>query len=100
MALFELGATGVEERDDDTLVRGPGGGRVTLIASFDAHDAAEGAIRALCAANPMLAPRLEEVIGDRWRDAWKEHFTPFALTPRITVAPPWVTYQPKAGEAV
>ncbi len=31
------------------------------------------------------------MIGDAWRDAWKEHFAPFALTPHITVVPPWST---------
>src|SRR5262249_53880353 len=45
---------------------------------------------ALLAIGPELAPRVEEVVGDAWRDAWKEHFAPFALTPTITVAPPWI----------
>lgn len=88
--LFELGATGVEERDDQTLVRGPGEGRVTLVGSFDSHAEAESAIAALERAVEGGAARLEEVVGDAWRDAWKEHFAPFSLTPRIVVAPPWV----------
>lgn len=89
-ALFELGATGVEERDDHTLIRGAGGGRVTLVGSFDSREEAEAAIEALAEAYPEGAARLEEVVGDAWRDAWKEHFAPFALTPRITIVPPWV----------
>jgi ribosomal protein L11 methyltransferase len=88
-ALFELGATGIEERDEGTLARGPGSGRVTLVGSFDDREAADHAIEALAALDLGLAPRLEEVVGDAWRDAWKEHFAPFALTPSITVAPPW-----------
>src|SRR5690606_19575150 len=32
----------------------------------------------------------EEVVGDAWRDAWKEHFRPFSLTPRVVVRPPWI----------
>lgn len=95
-ALFELGATGVEERDDQTLTRGAGPGRVTLVASFEAHAEAEAAIEALRELAPALSPRLEEVVGDAWRDAWKEHFAPFSLTRRITVAPPWVEYTPRA----
>src|SRR5262245_62893629 len=91
-ALFELGATGVEERDDGTLARGPGAGRVTLVGSFGDRASADVAIAELSALDPSLAPRLEEVVGDAWRDAWKEHFAPFALTPRITVVPPWATY--------
>jgi ribosomal protein L11 methyltransferase len=94
--LFELGAAGVEERDDATLARGLVTGAVTLLGSFDRRDDAEAAIAALKEAFPELEPRLEEVVGDGWRDAWKEHFAPFALTPRITVVPPWVAPRPEA----
>ncbi len=98
-ALFELGATGVEERDDHTLVKGPGGGRVTVVGSFEDRPAADAAIAALKEADAALEPRLEEVVGDAWRDAWKEHFAPFPLTPTITVVPPWVAYEPsRPGE--
>ncbi len=87
--LFELGASGVEERDDGTLIKGSSSGVVTLVASFETHEAANEAIAELVAAMPHLAPRLEEVVGDAWRDAWKEHFAPFLLTPRIRIYPPW-----------
>ncbi|HVY47494.1 MAG TPA: 50S ribosomal protein L11 methyltransferase [Minicystis sp.] len=97
--LFDLGATGVEVRDDQTLLRGPGGGRVTLVGSFGARDEADDAIRELGARG--LAARLEEVVGDAWRDAWKAHFSPFSLTQAITVVPPWVAYTPsRPGEKV
>jgi ribosomal protein L11 methyltransferase len=100
-AMFELGAAGVEERDDHTLARGAGGGRVTLVASFGERAAADAAMAALRELDPALAPRLEEVVGDAWRDAWKAHFAPFALTPRITVAPPWAEHAPaREGEHV
>jgi ribosomal protein L11 methyltransferase len=89
-ALWELGATGVEVRDDATLAKGPAAGRTLLVASFDAREAAAAAVESLREALPALAPRIEEVVGDAWRDAWKEHFQPFALTPRIMVRPPWV----------
>lgn len=88
-ALFELGAMGVEERDDKTLVRTSASGKVTLVGSFESREAADEAIAALNEALPDGHARLEEVIGDAWRDAWKEHFEPFALTPTITVVPPW-----------
>jgi ribosomal protein L11 methyltransferase len=93
-ALFDLGATGVEERDASTLARGAAPGRVTLVGSFETHESADLAIAALAGAVPDGAPRLEEVVGDAWRDAWKEHFAPFALTPRITVVPPWCRPSP------
>src|SRR5271155_4819655 len=96
-ALFEMGATGVEERDASTLVRGAAAGRVTLVGSFETREEADAAIAALAAIAPDGAPRLEEVVGDAWRDAWKEHFAPFALTPCITVVPPWCARPEAAG---
>lgn len=93
--LFELGADGVEERNDETLTRGPVKGLVTVIASFASRDAAEAAVLAIKDSSPDLAPRVEEIVGDAWRDAWKEFFSPFPLTPRITVVPPWVTPRPE-----
>jgi ribosomal protein L11 methyltransferase len=93
-ALFELGASGVEVRDDQTLLRGPGDGRVTVVGSFAERAGAEAAIDELGRLDDGLAIRLEEVVGDAWRDAWKEHFAPFALTKAITVVPPWVAYTP------
>jgi ribosomal protein L11 methyltransferase len=91
--LFELGAEGIEERDEQTLKKGAGDGHVTLVGSFATPEDANAAIEALAESEPDLAPRLEEVVGDAWRDAWKEHFAPFALTSRLTVVPPWITYE-------
>lgn len=124
--LFELGAEGVEQRDDTTLIRGaratgpaidPGadvgvpiapwdreGGPepresgdsiVTLVAAFPTREAALEAIEAF---DPELSPRLEEVVGDEWRDAWKEHFAPFRLSPRIVIKPPWRDVEPSLLE--
>jgi ribosomal protein L11 methyltransferase len=94
--LFELGAQGVEERDATTLIKGAPG-KVTLVASFASHEEAHGAVAALDAA---LHPRLEEIVGDAWRDAWKAHFRPFAITPSIVIRPPWEAYEAKPGERV
>lgn len=113
--LFELGALGVEQRDATTLVRGsqsegvatdPGADVgapvadwdavrareaasdevVTLVAAFESE---EEALEAISAFSDELRPRLESVVGDAWRDAWKEHFSPFQLSPRIVIEPPW-----------
>jgi ribosomal protein L11 methyltransferase len=94
VTLFDLGATGVEERDDSTLSRGPGAGRITIVGSFETREAAERAIAVLVELDAQLDPRIEEVVGDGWRNAWKEHFVPFSLTPHVTIVPPWVTYHP------
>jgi ribosomal protein L11 methyltransferase len=85
--LFELGAQGVEERDATTLVKGQAG-KVTLVASFETHEEAREAMEAIA----ELSPRLEEIVGDAWRDAWKAHFRPFEIAPGIVIRPPWEAY--------
>jgi ribosomal protein L11 methyltransferase len=90
--LFELGATGVEERDEGTLAKGPGSGRATLVASFADRELAETAARQI---DPAWSPRVAELVGDAWRDEWKKHFAPFRLTERITIRPPWEPYEPR-----
>lgn len=93
--LFDLGAMGVEERDEQTLSKSTSQGKVTLVGSFSSREEADEAIAALNEHDPDMSPRIEEVVGDAWRDAWKEHFEPFALTPNVTIVPPWVSYEPK-----
>jgi ribosomal protein L11 methyltransferase len=96
--LFELGAEGVEERDDTTLAKSAAGaGKVTLVAAFATRGEADEAIAQLEAA---LNPRYEEVVGDAWRDAWKEHYKPYAIAEGLVVRPPWEPYEAKPGERV
>jgi ribosomal protein L11 methyltransferase len=90
--LFDLGAQGVEERDATTLVKGAAG-KVTLVASFATREEADAALAEIDAS---LSPRVEEIVGDAWRDAWKEHFRPFEIAPGIVVRPPWEPYDGKA----
>ncbi|HKQ71945.1 MAG TPA: 50S ribosomal protein L11 methyltransferase [Polyangiaceae bacterium] len=95
--LFELGAEAVEERDDATLDKGPGHGSVTLVASFADKSDAEAACRDL---DGRWVPRFREVVGDAWRDEWKKHFVPFRLTDRITIKPPWESYERRSDTEV
>jgi len=94
--LFGLGATGLEERDDSTLSKGKEG-KVTVVASFPSEKDAKAALGKLPKA---LGARLEELVGDAWRDAWKEYFKPFALCDGLWVRPPWEAFAAKAGERV
>lgn len=96
--LFELGAEGVEERDAGTLAKSSASDKVTLVASFASRSDAEEAIAAL--KESSLTGRYEEIVGDAWRDAWKEHYRPFAIAPGVIVRPPWETYEAKPGEHV
>ncbi len=96
VALFDLGALGVEERDATTIVKGEAG-KVTLVASFEDQASAEAAILELPAA---WSPALHEVVGDAWRDEWKKYFKPFAVCEGIVVRPPWEPYDATQGEHV
>jgi len=95
--LFELGAEGVEERDAGTLAKSAAEGKVTLVASFPTREDAE---QAMLEIDASFSPRYEEIVGDAWRDAWKEHYRPFAIAPGLVVRPPWEPYEAKPGEQV
>jgi ribosomal protein L11 methyltransferase len=89
--LFELGADGVEERDETTLAVGGVPGRTTLVASFATRTLAE---EAAARVDGAWSPRFSELVGDAWRDEWKKYFVPFRLTQRVTIRPPWEPYTP------
>ena len=95
--LFELGAEGVEERDETTLAKSAASGKITLVGAFSTREDADQALLELDAA---LRPRYEEVVGDGWRDAWKEHYKPYAIAEGLVVRPPWEAYEAKPGEKV
>jgi ribosomal protein L11 methyltransferase len=94
--LFDIGATGLEERDATTLAKGTHG-KVTLVASFEDEETAR---QALTAIPPEWSPRPEVIVGDAFRDEWKKFFVPFVLCPGIVVRPPWEAYEAKPGEKV
>lgn len=95
--LFELGAEGVEERDESTLAKNTSSGKVTLVAAFATREDAEEALTQI---DSTMHPRFEEVVGDAWRDAWKEHYKPYAIAEGLVVRPPWEAYEAKPGEHV
>ena len=102
--LFELGAEGVEERDEGTLAKSAASGKVTLVAAFPTREEAETAISDL-ASEHQLTARYEEIVGDAWRDAWKEHYRPFTIARAkdgrsVVVRPPWEPHEPRPGEHV
>jgi len=97
--LWDLGATGIEERDATTLTKGANG-QVTLVASFEGEEEAHDAETGL----PVeWRPRCEVLVGDAFRDEWKKFFHPFVLcagVPGVVVRPPWEDYAAKPGEKV
>jgi ribosomal protein L11 methyltransferase len=99
--LFDLGALGLEERDGATHAGSVSTGAVVLIASFGELEEAR---RALSELPPSWSARIDEVVGDAWRDAWKEHFEPFVLCEHrgsaIVVRPPWRDFEAREGQRV
>jgi ribosomal protein L11 methyltransferase len=108
--LFEWEALGLEERDGTTLVRSRVLNKVTLVANFADDAAANHAaeqlalLKAEAYPEEQFTPAVEYVIGDAWRDAWKEHFKPFTLCRHgehaVVIRPPWEPYEAKALETV
>jgi ribosomal protein L11 methyltransferase len=92
--LWELGALGVEERDQSTLNKSQAG--VTLVASFTDDAAAESARDGLA---PLTA-RVEHVVGDAWRDAYKQYFKVTRLGPRLVIRPSWEPYTAEPSDVV
>ncbi len=97
--LFELGAQGVEERDASTLDK-PAGAGALLVASFATEDDAQEALAVLADLDPPRPGRLEFVIGDAWRDAWRAHFKPTRVGKRLVVRPSWEPFEAADDDVV
>ena len=98
LELFELGASGIEERDTDTLVKSRvAPGSLLLVASFDDEATAHEAREALSARYPA---HVEHVVGDGWRDAWRAYFKPLRIGQRLVVRPSWEEYSRAPDELV
>jgi ribosomal protein L11 methyltransferase len=95
--LFELGALGLEERDQSTLARPAGEVAVTLVASFPDEASAVAAHQELAADYPA---RIEHVVGDGWRDGWRAYWKPMRVAERLVIVPSWETYAPQAKDVV
>ena len=95
--LWELGAQGIEERDRSTLDAPKRAGIVTLIAYVPEEAEARRIERGLAKRFPA---RIEYVVGDAWRDAWREHFKVTRLGPRLVIRPSWEPFEPKRDDVV
>jgi ribosomal protein L11 methyltransferase len=93
--LFDLGATGVEERDATTLDRTEHEGAVTLVAHFDDEDRAR-----IVAASAPFPARVVAIVGDDWKHRWREFFKPTRVGQRLLVRPSWEPVEPGPGDVV
>lgn len=93
--LFELGALGVETRDQSTLLKNELG-ELTLIASFSDVEGAEAAIAALGEDRAHLS----FVEGDGFLDEWRRFFKPTRIGERVVIRPSWEPFDAEPDDLV
>jgi ribosomal protein L11 methyltransferase len=86
LRLWELGATGLEERDETTIVREPGDGDVFVYAAFDDEAAARHALREISADHPA---ELVHVPHENWATEWRRGFGSQRVGKRLLLHPSW-----------
>jgi len=86
LELWELGATGIEQRDDTTIVREPTPGEVVLIAAFDNVEAAKAAVQSL---QSDYRVELHHLPHRNWAVEWRKGFGPQRIGSRLLLHPSW-----------
>lgn len=87
--LFELGASGLEERDS-TTIDGAAGAGTLIVAHFPDESSAREAERVLSGRHDAS---VHFIVGDAWREKWKEFFRPARVGERLVVRPPWEPWE-------
>jgi ribosomal protein L11 methyltransferase len=97
LRLWELGATGLEERDETTLVREEASGQAVVVAAFPDEAAAQYAleeIREDYEAEIVYVPR------EDWPTEWRRGFGAQRIGKRLLLHPSWEEAQSKPGDVV
>ena len=107
--LTERVASGVEQRDQDTLEKPEAANTVELVVwlpSSNVSSLAESvgqlvdSLRQMGTEIDAFAWRTEESDPKRWADVYKEYFKVHHITPRLVIRPSWETYEAKNGECI
>ena len=97
LRLWELGATGLEERDRTTLVHGAESGETVVIAAFPDEASARYALREMRSeyeADILYVPRVD------WATEWRRGFGAQRIGKRLLLRPSWEPAQSKPGDVV
>lgn len=97
LRLWELGATGLEERDQTTIAREPVDGDVIVYAAFEDEATARRAlnqVRAEYEADLVYVPRQD------WATEWRRGFGAQRIGRRLLLHPSWEPAQTRAGDVV
>ncbi len=97
--LVELGATGVEERDQTTFQKAAQAGAPMLVVWVPVDEARAFLERAAAAGLPPPADSSRVRDEDEWRDVWKQYFAPRKVG-RFVIVPSWERYAQKPDEVV
>lgn len=97
LRLWELGATGLEERDQTTLVRDAESGGAVVIAAFADEASAQYALREMRSeyeADILYVPRVD------WATEWRRGFGAQRIGKRLLLHPSWEPAVSKPGDVV
>lgn len=97
LRLWELGATGLEERDQTTLMRDPSNELVTLVASFANEVVAK---LALDSVKHDFEAELSYFPDADWAVEWRRGFGPQRIGRRLLLQPSWDTTDRVQGQVV
>ena len=97
LRLWELGATGLEERDETTIVREPADGDVFVYAAFDGEAAAEHALREIADDYPA---KLVHIPHQNWATEWRRGFGAQRIGQRLLLHPSWEPVDETPGDVV
>jgi len=95
--LWDLGAEGIEERDSTTLDHSTSEGTVTLVAFFPEEELARSVVRGY---EGRYEAQLLFVVGDAWRESWKEYFHPSRVGAHLVIRPSWEQVKLWPGEVM
>lgn len=97
LSLWELGAAGLEQRDQTTIKPGPSGGDVIIIAVFDDERAANAALDRMRTSYEVTLcsiPRRD------WATEWRRGFGAQRIGRRILLHPSWETVEATPHDVV
>jgi ribosomal protein L11 methyltransferase len=97
LRLWELGATGLEERDQTTITREPTDGDVVVYAAFEDEAAA---LHALNQVRAEYEADLVYVPHQNWATEWRRGFSAQRIGQRLLLHPSWEPAESKPGDVV
>ncbi|MGB5697375.1 MAG: 50S ribosomal protein L11 methyltransferase [Polyangiales bacterium] len=97
LRLWELGASGLEERDETTLVREAGTGQTVVMAAFSNERTAEHAVREM---QREYEAEIVYVPDEDWATEWRRGFGAQRIGKRLLLHPSWETVQTKPDDVV